>query len=130
MRCSWPSPTRWSRSRLQPHNVVAGHALLDADDAGSPGFDALEWVPVLDSQLHVEHDAARCQASNRVEVSLDYLWGLPEQQSEAQDQLAQRLSIEHSAAAEPVQLGGDAVGGVDQLVGFCVRFGGQAKRSP
>ena len=85
---------------------------------------------MLDSQLHVEHDAAGCQASNRVEVSLDDLWGLAEQPGEAQDQLAQRLSIEHGAAAEPVQLGGDALGGVDQLVGFCVRFGEHAKRRP
>jgi len=80
--------------------------------------------------LHVEHDAASCHASDGVEVSLDDLWGLPEQEGEAQDQLAQRLSIEHSAAAESVQLSGDALGGVDQLVGFCVRFRQQTERSP
>ena len=66
------------RLTLQPHNVSAGHALLGAGDVGSPGFDALEWAPVLDSQLHVEHDAAGWQASDGVEVGLDDLWGLLE----------------------------------------------------
>ena len=39
------------------------------------------------------------------------------------------LSIEQSAAPEPVQLSGDALGGVDQLVGFCVGPRQQAERS-
>ena len=55
---------------------------------------------------------------------------LPEQEREAQDQLAQRLAIEQSAAAEPVQLSDHALGGVDQLVGFCVGDRQQAERNP
>ena len=86
-------------------------------------------MPGLDSQSHVEHDAAVWHASDGVEVRLDHLRELPEQEREAQHQLAQRLSIEHRAAAEPVQLSGDAVGGVDQLVGFCVGYRQQAERA-
>ena len=66
----------------------------------------------------------------RVEVSLDHLRGLYEQEGKAQDQLAQRRAIELRAAAEPVQLGGDAFGGVDQLVGFSVSYRQQAESSP
>jgi hypothetical protein len=46
--------------------------------AGSPGLDALDRAPGLDSQLHVEHDAAVGHAANGVEVSFDHLRGLPE----------------------------------------------------
>ena len=95
----------------------------------SPRLDALDWAPVLDSESHVEHDAAACHASDGVEVRLDHFRELPEQERKAQHQLAQRLSIEHGAAAEPVQLVGDTLGGVDQLVGFCVGDRQQAKRS-
>jgi hypothetical protein len=59
--------------------------------------------------------------SQRVEVSLDHLGDLPEQQGKAQDQLAQRRTIERGGAPEPVQLGRDALCGVDQLVGLGVR---------
>ena len=106
--------------RLPSEIAVAGR---------SPRLDPLDWPPALDSQSHVEHDAAVCHASDGVEVRLDHLWELPEQEGKAQHQLAQRLSVEHSAAAEPVQLSGDALGGVDQLVGFCVRYWQQAERS-
>ena len=71
------------------------------------GLDALDWAPAFDSESHVEHDAAVCHASDGVEVSLDDLRGLYEQESEAQDQLAERRTIEQRAAAESVQLGGD-----------------------
>src|SRR5450755_3544288 len=70
----------------------------------SPGLDALDWAPVLDSQSHVEHDAAAWHASDGVEVRLDHLRELPEQEGKAQHQLAQRLTIEHGAAAESVEL--------------------------
>jgi hypothetical protein len=94
-----------------------------ADGCGgrSPGLDAFDWAPGFDSQSHVEHDAAVRHAPNRIEVSLDHLRDLPQQQGEAQDQIAQCLSIKQSAAAVPVELGDDALGGVDQLVGLCVR---------
>ena len=85
-----------------------------------PGLDALDWAPAFDSESHVEHDAAVCHASDGVEVSLDDLRGLYEQESEAQDQLAERRTIEQRAAAESVQLGGDPLDGVDHLVGFFV----------
>ena len=68
-------------------------------------------------------------ASDGVKVGLDDLWELPEQESEAQHQLAQRLTVEHSAAAEPVQFGDHPLGGVDQLVGLRVRDRQQAERS-
>src|SRR5450631_581776 len=96
----------------------------------SPGLDALDWAPVLDSQSHVEHDAAAWHASDGVEVRLDHLRELPEQEGKAQHQLAQRLTIEHGAAAESVELRRDALGRVDQLVGFRVRCRQQAERSP
>ena len=76
---------------------------------------------MLDSESHVEHDAAACHAADGVEVRLDHLRDFQEQEGKAQDQLAQRGAIEQRAAAEAVQLGGDAFGGVDQLVGFCLR---------
>jgi GAF domain-containing protein len=95
-----------------------------------PGLDALDWAPAFDSESHVEHDAAVCHASDGVEVSLDDLRGLYEQESEAQDQLAERRTIEQRAAAESLQLGGDPLGGVDQLVGFCVGDRQQAERGP
>jgi hypothetical protein len=54
----------------------------------SPRLDALGGAPVLDSQSHVEHDAAGGGAPDGVEVGLDHLGDLPEKQGEAQDQLA------------------------------------------
>ena len=84
---------------------------------------------MLDSQSHVEHHAAACHAPDGVEVRLDHLRDLPEQKGKAQHQLAQGLPIERGAAAEPVQLSRNALGGVDQLVGFCVRYRQQAERS-
>src|SRR5450755_1310475 len=96
----------------------------------SPGLDALDWAPVLDSQSHVEHDAAAWHASDGVEVRLDHLRELPEQEGKAQHQLAQRLTIEHGAATESVELGDHALGGGDQLVGFCVGDRQQAERGP
>jgi hypothetical protein len=54
----------------------------------SPRLDALDWAPRLDSQSHVEHDAAAGHATDRVEVGLDHLRDLPEQEGKAQDQLA------------------------------------------
>jgi hypothetical protein len=86
----------------------------------SPCLDVFDWMPGLDSQSHVEHHAAACHAPDGVEVGLDHLRDLPEQEGKAQHQLAERLSVEHRAAAEAVELDGDALGGVDQLVGFCV----------
>jgi hypothetical protein len=83
----------------------------------------------LDSQSHVEHDATVCRAPHRVEVGLDDLGDLPEQQSEAQDQLAQRRTIERSRAPKPVQLSGDARAGVDQPVGLDVCCRRQAERN-
>jgi hypothetical protein len=61
--CRRPRSGGSPRLRLQPHNVVVG-ALLDAGNAGSPRLDPLDWVPALDSQSHVEHDAAVCHASD------------------------------------------------------------------
>jgi hypothetical protein len=88
----------------------------------SPGLDAVEGVLVFDSQSHVHHEAAACHAPDGVEVGLGDLGDLREQEGEPQDELAQRFPVERSAAPQPVQLGGDALGGVDQLVGFCVRL--------
>src|SRR5580704_7117226 len=95
----------------------------------SPCLDALDWAPGLDSQSHVEYHAAACHAPDGVEVRLDHLRDLSEQKGKAQHQLAQGRSIERSAAAEPVQLSRNALGGVDQLVGFCVGYRQQAERS-
>ena len=95
----------------------------------SPGLDAVDGPPVFDSQSHVQHEAAACHAADGVEIGLDDLGDLCEQEGEAQDELAQRLAIVRSAASQPVQFSGDALGGVDQLVGFCVRRWWQAKRS-
>ena len=47
---------------------------------------------------------------------------------EAQDELAQRLAVERRAAAEAVELGGHALGGVDQLVRLHVGRRRQAER--
>src|SRR5512144_3281620 len=62
--------------------------------AWSPGLDALAWASGPDSQSHVEHDAPAGHAADGVEVRLDQLGDLHEQAGEAQDQLAQRLTIE------------------------------------
>jgi hypothetical protein len=68
---------------------------------------------------------------NRTELrSASTTSGSSRSEGKARDQLAQRITVEQSAAAESVELGGDALDGVDQLVGFCVRFRQQAKRSP
>ena len=75
-------------------------------------------APALDSQSHVKHDTAVRRAPDRIEVSLDHLGDLPEQQGKAQDQLAQRHTIERSGAPEPVQLSGGATAGINQLVGL------------
>ena len=104
--------------------IAAGHQLSshtrpgDRAPAGrssigarSPRLDALDGAPAPDSQSHVEHDAAVRRAPDRVEVGLDYLGDLPEQQGEAQGQLAQRRTIERSGAPEPVQLSGNATAG-------------------
>jgi len=85
-----------------------------------PGLDAFDGAAGLDSESHVEFDAAARYAPDGVEVRLHHLGNLPEQEGEAQDQLPQRVAIEQSAATEPVELSGHALGGVDQLVGFCV----------
>ena len=95
-----------------------------------PALDALNWAPAFDSESHVEYDAAVCHASDGVEVSLDDLWELQEQEREAQDQLAQRCTIEQRAAAESVQLGGDALGGVDQLPSASVSVTGSGRTRP
>lgn len=95
----------------------------------SPRLDAFDWAAALDAESHVEHDAAVCHASDWVEVRLDHLRKLSEQEREAQHQLAQRFTVKHSAAAEPVQLADHALGGVDQLVGFRVGDRQQTERS-
>ena len=83
-------PWRWCAPETAPR--VGGSSSASA--APSPRLDALDWAPALDSQSHVEHDAAVGHASDGVEVGLDDLGDLAEQQGEAQDQLAQRLTIE------------------------------------
>jgi hypothetical protein len=65
-----------------------GVPLVGGGADGLPGLDALDRAPGLDSESHVEHDAAVCHASDGVEVGLDHLRDLQEQQGEAQDQLA------------------------------------------
>ena len=92
--------------------------------AASPGLDALDRALLLDSQAHVEHDAPGGGAADRVEVGLDQLRDLLEQPREAQDQFAQRLAIEGCV----VQLRGDPLGGVDQLIGLDVGARQKAKR--
>src|SRR5271165_2011263 len=76
-----------------------------------PGLDAVDGAPVFDSQSHVENEAAAGHAPDGVEVGLDELGDLCEQQGEPQDELAQRLPVERGAAAQSVQLSGDALGG-------------------
>ena len=97
---------RRSRSRVAEQRRLWSNDERDAqrDRARLPGLDALDWVVGRDPQSHVKHDATVCHASDGVEVSLDDLGDLAEQEREAQDQLAQRLAIEHGAAAEPVEL--------------------------
>jgi hypothetical protein len=102
--------------------TASDRQVADRVGGASPGLDAFDWATVLDSHSHVEHDASACHAPDGVEVGLDHFWELSEQEGEAQHQLAQRWSIKHSAAAEPIQLSDDALGGVDQLVGFRVGY--------
>src|SRR5450755_5163373 len=51
-------------------------ALLGGGHGRSPSLDALDRAAVLDSQSHVEHDAAAWHASDGVEVRFDHLWDL------------------------------------------------------
>ena len=55
--------------------------------------------PALDRTPHVEHRASVGRAPDGVEVGFDNLWDLAPEKREAQDQLAQCLTIKPSGAA-------------------------------